>query len=77
MEYQLEPTNLHVRAYSKMWLKGCDVCECVNAKEVSVRLEQPPWSKTEYICIDCGCPLREKSLQEVLAEYGDDDDDDK
>ena len=75
MEYQLEPNDLHVQAYSKMWLKNCSICNGVRATEKYVRLEHPPWSRTEYECINCGNQLYEKCWTDVLAEYGDMDDD--
>ena len=74
MEYQLEPDDVHVVAYSKMWLENCSNCGGVNVTEKYVRLEQPPWSRTDYECINCGNPVKEKSWRAVLDEYGDSDD---
>ena len=73
MDYQLEPNNVHVIAYSKMWLNKCSNCNSTGVNEKYIRIEYPPWSRTDYECIDCGSPVSEKSWSSVLEEYGDSD----
>ena len=73
MEYQLEPNDVHVKAYSKMWLESCGNCGSEGVNEKYVRIEYPPWGKTFYECIVCGNPVNEKSWRTVLEEYGDGD----
>ena len=74
MEYQLEPNNVHVRAYSKMWLEKCSNCGGEVANEKYVRLECYPWSRTDYECVVCNNQVKEKSWRAVLEEYGDSED---
>jgi len=74
IEFQVEPDNAHVRAYSKMWLERCSNCNGIDVTEKYVRLEQPPWSRTEYSCIKCGATVKEKCWRAVLEEYGDNED---
>ena len=74
MTYQLEPNNLHVIAYSRMWLEKCVNCNGEAVNEKYVRIEHPPWSRTDYECANCGTPVKEKCWRSVLEEYGDSDD---
>ena len=74
MEYQLEPDDVHVKAYSKMWLERCCICNGCEVTEKYTRIEYPPWNITEYECINCGNPVKEKCWRAVLEEYGDNDD---
>ena len=73
MEYQLEYDDVHVMAYSKMWLENCANCGSEGVNEKYVRLDYPPWSRTDYECVNCGNAVNEKSWCAVLEEYGDGD----
>ena len=73
MDYQLEPNDVHVIAYSKMWIDKCGNCDCEGVNEKHIRIERPPWNRTDYECVDCGAKVYEKSWRTVLEEYGESD----